>query len=97
MDTPSAAACRRGGWSRLGPDSLRLWRDQLGACLGFDPQASAPMKPPAILLVDRRYQEARHLENVEELLAGLQAAYGGFAGVTLHYMHVSGCRMLAGR
>lgn len=67
---------------------MQLWRERLGKCLGFDASAPAPTAPPRILLMNRRYHEARHLENGVQLSGALQDAYGGFANVTFAYAEV---------
>jgi hypothetical protein len=73
---------------------MRLWRERLGACLGFDTQASAPLSPPQVLLVDRPRLQARHLLNAEQLAASAQQAFRGLANVTLEYMEVGGSALI---
>ena len=60
----------------------------MAACLGFPAAAAAPLQPPSILLVDRRYSQGRSLLNSYELLQALRRRYGGSGGadVRLEYM-----------
>ncbi len=67
---------------------MRLWRERLGACLGFDTQAQAPLSPPQVLLVDRPRLQARHMVNADQLTAAAQKAFSGLANVSMQYMEV---------
>lgn len=67
---------------------MSSYRARMGACLGFDPSAAAPLAPPRILLIDRPYSAGRHILNVAEVAAALQARYGAAAAV--HVAHMDG-------
>ncbi|KAL4423837.1 hypothetical protein ABPG75_001138 [Micractinium tetrahymenae] len=71
----------------LAPRLYASYRARMGACLGFDPGARAPVQPrPSILLVDRRYESDRHIINLQGVVEALQRRYGGGADVRLAYM-----------
>ena len=79
--------CRYGGFSPISPLQYQGFRDRMADCLGFPAAARAPLQPPSIMLVDRRYSQGRALLNSYELLQALRRRYGGgSAEVRLEYM-----------
>ena len=72
-----------------------LYRERMGACLGFDPAARAVVRPNMkILVVDRLYNSGRHRINLREVIKLLRERYGGVASIAFNYMEVGGAGLL---
>jgi hypothetical protein len=89
LTAPPHPPCRSFGRSSIQPAQMASFRQRMGSCLGFDARAAAPTAPAQVLLIDRPYEEVRHLINVKELVEHLEAAYfKRVANVSLRYMEV---------
>lgn len=80
-----ASPLYHGRWPVPAP-ALRLFRERMGTCVGYDPARRAAVDPLRLVVVDRYYASARHLLNLDQIMGALRERYGSIANITLHYM-----------